>query len=639
MRLEIVTTRLSRLYSSGRRIAHNQWRILLKDGVGGNVASLRRFADNRSITGMFSTGLRAHVSKTAVTRWYRRNRVGIVVVAHQRDDLSKWLRELPLKMKVSLLVPPGQLSRFDTPHRGRVWESEAVQGVLDLRVLRRLLLQFFGGSDVIFLDRNGELPSAEDLMALQYAARRYELVDNRVGVVTPQLVSDQTGEVINGFEWDRRLGAWAVSETGGADYGQTHIPRYVLAAPSHALYVRAEVIRLDASDSDQEEAELPGQLRSLLARSWQQGWRTLAYPLVDLTSETFHVPAPSPADLAWRGDRNVRDSSGRLRIIYVLLATTISGGIRTVFEQTEHLLDLGHHVEIWSLDGPPDWTSTRTPIVSFENHRDLTDALASEPAIKVATWWETAQVVWLASVNTGVPVYYVQEFETWFYPDDPVARAAVAASYRLEMDHIAIAQYQADELEGIGVSATVISSAYDSSKFYLTGEPRATDTVMAVGRSFFQKNFAMTLAAWRSMATGRPKLLLYGFEPELARDPGIEYLVKPSDAQINELYNGATIFVQTSRHEGFSLPILEAMAAGCPVITTDSHGNRDFCEDGVNCVMVEQDDVAGLAAALDRLLGDSDLQDRLRLAGLDTAQRHTWRVVSERMQSHFSALA
>jgi glycosyltransferase involved in cell wall biosynthesis len=51
------------------------------------------------------------------------------------------------------------------------------------------------------------------------------------------------------------------------------------------------------------------------------------------------------------------------------------------------------------------------------------------------------------------------------------------------------------------------------------------------------------------------------------------------------VFSQATVFVQTSVHEGFALPPLEAMAAGAAVVCTDAHGNRDFCRDGVNCLM------------------------------------------------------
>jgi len=110
-------------------------------------------------------------------------------------------------------------------------------------------------------------------------------------------------------------------------------------------------------------------------------------------------------------------------------------------------------------------------------------------------------------------------------------------------------------------------------------------------------------------------------------DDRARYVVRPSDAEVNELYNRATLFVQTSRHEGFGLPVLEAMAAGCPVIATDAHGNRDFCQDGSNCVIVPQDDDAALAAAMRRLLDDPAQREALRLAGWETARHHAWSVV------------
>ncbi len=91
----------------------------------------------------------------------------------------------------------------------------------------------------------------------------------------------------------------------------------------------------------------------------------------------------------------------------------------------------------------------------------------------------------------------------------------------------------------------------------------------------------------------RPELCLFGIEPELAGETGMRYVDSPDDEQVNELFNQATVFVQTSTHEGFALPPLEAMATGCAVVCTDAHGNRDFCVDGVNCLMPAPDTRVG----------------------------------------------
>ena len=83
------------------------------------------------------------------------------------------------------------------------------------------------------------------------------------------------------------------------------------------------------------------------------------------------------------------------------------------------------------------------------------------------------------------------------------------------------------------------------------------------------------------------------------------------------------MFVQTSTHEGFCLPPLEAMATGGAVVCTDAHGNRDFCVDGVNCLMPEPT-VASVSGAIGRLLGDPALRERLGAAGIRTAADYAW---------------
>ena len=62
---------------------------------------------------------------------------------------------------------------------------------------------------------------------------------------------------------------------------------------------------------------------------------------------------------------------------------------------------------------------------SFPDYDELVAALAPLEAIKVATWWKTATPVWRASVVNGIPVYFVQDIETSYYPDDAARRHEV----------------------------------------------------------------------------------------------------------------------------------------------------------------------------------------------------------------------
>jgi hypothetical protein len=78
-----------------------------------------------------------------------------------------------------------------------------------------------------------------------------------------------------------------------------------------------------------------------------------------------------------------------------------------------------------------------------------------------------------------------------------------------------------------------------------------------------------------------------------------------------------------NRTEGFYLPALEAMAAGCAVVCADAVGNRGFCIHDRTCLMPPFDDLAGHVAMVLRLAGDDPLRMRLRLEASAVAGSHS----------------
>lgn len=95
-----------------------------------------------------------------------------------------------------------------------------------------------------------------------------------------------------------------------------------------------------------------------------------------------------------------------------------------------------------------------------------------------------------------------------------------------------------------------------------------------------------------------------------------------SDDRLIELYQRAALFVFPSRYEGFGLPVLEAMACGCPVITSNVSSLPEVAGDAA--VLVDPSDVDGLAHAIERVLSDADLRRDLRGRGLGQAARFSW---------------
>jgi glycosyltransferase involved in cell wall biosynthesis len=337
--------------------------------------------------------------------------------------------------------------------------------------------------------------------------------------------------------------------------------------------------------------------------------------------------------------RDVRTEDGRLRIVYVTEDTGVGGGHRDIFEHLNRLRARGHDAELWSLGGPPEWFELDVPVRTFGTYTELAAALRPVQAIKVATWWATAAPVWEASVTHGIPVFFVQDIETSYYSASEKLQNAVLASYRPEFRYMTISSWNRDRLRELGLDAELIPPGIDLETFHpLVPASRRDDMVLALGRSNPLKNLPLTVEAWRRLPEPRPELCLFGIEPELAVEPGIRYVTAPTDAEVNELFNAATVFVQTSVHEGFCLPPLEAMATGGAVVCTDAHGNRDFCRDGENCLMPAPD-AGAVATAIGALLSDRGRRERLGQAGITTAAEYAWERRIDALEAFLTAVA
>jgi glycosyltransferase involved in cell wall biosynthesis len=111
-----------------------------------------------------------------------------------------------------------------------------------------------------------------------------------------------------------------------------------------------------------------------------------------------------------------------------------------------------------------------------------------------------------------------------------------------------------------------------------------------------------------------------------------EYTRFPAVEKARELYNRCKIWLVTSRDEGFCLPILEAMACGCAVITSNHTNAKDLIEQGVNGITVEYGDVAGYVNAVGSLLNDEERRTRLVNEGFKTVKQYTWEEAANRME-------
>lgn len=100
------------------------------------------------------------------------------------------------------------------------------------------------------------------------------------------------------------------------------------------------------------------------------------------------------------------------------------------------------------------------------------------------------------------------------------------------------------------------------------------------------------------------------------------------EADLPALYSGALCFIYPSYFEGFGLPPLEAMKCGAPVIV----GNKTSLPEVVGdaALMIDPFDVGAIAAAIQRVITDSDFRSELRVKGMQRAKQFDWKETARR---------
>ena len=124
---------------------------------------------------------------------------------------------------------------------------------------------------------------------------------------------------------------------------------------------------------------------------------------------------------------------------------------------------------------------------------------------------------------------------------------------------------------------------------------------------------------------------------ESARRSEIDVLGYVDAATLVSLYSRASIFAFPSLDEGFGIPVLEAMAHGIPVITSQCSALPEAAGDAA--ILVDPFDIDALAAGLNRLAGDQDLRADLIRRGLDRARMFPWDAAVERTWDVYQSLS
>lgn len=329
-----------------------------------------------------------------------------------------------------------------------------------------------------------------------------------------------------------------------------------------------------------------------------------------------------------------------MTISFVLPFVNLTGGVRLVLDYAHWLHAAGHCVTViyplwpyrfhfglrsqfagfkkaWRLPPEVTWHQgayrlLRVPVIA---NRFLPPA-----DIVVATSWPVVHDVAGLDPSRGRKVHLLFHHESATGPE-----ARVRATYALPFHRIAFAesirQFMAEQFDC--EVHDVVSGAVNRAQFFPDGR-RATDAALMLYHDDARKGAADGLAALRQLTIRLPqiRIRLCGTVRPASLPPAVDFEFHPGDGELRKWYSTSTVFLYPSRHEGFGLPPLEAMACDCPTVTTRVGAVPEYAVHRVNAWVVAPGDVDAMTDGLATLLTDHSLATRLSAAGRSAAARY-----------------
>jgi glycogen synthase len=376
--------------------------------------------------------------------------------------------------------------------------------------------------------------------------------------------------------------------------------------------------------------------------------RALAARAHDVTLLGLATDPEDPVESLSEGVRIVRVSSGasRLPMIYSdpkrpnalpLPDPLVSRAIRNELSRNRFDVVHAHNWIVNSALGP----TARAGVPLVQTLHDYSHTCATkrfmEHGNRVCAGPSPGRCLSCASSHYGVTGPVIVATNAWSARRraNHVARfAAVSSAVARTVDH------NAGWLEGAGVSAEVIPNFIPDDLVLAEIPPTAPEApLLFVGDLCVDKGVPELLKAYRLLEDPPPLVLAGrsapGFECELP--DGVQWLGGiPHDEVVNLFRSAVAVVVPSVWSDPCPTVVLEAMAAGRPVVAAASGGIVDMVVDGVTGVLVPPGDAPALARGLASVLNDPDSRRSFGAAGRDRARQFTVSAVVERIERMYA---
>ena len=320
-------------------------------------------------------------------------------------------------------------------------------------------------------------------------------------------------------------------------------------------------------------------------------------------------------------------------IAFVLPSTNISGGVNVVLKHCDILRRNGWDVMVINMDVSDE------NIVSEDGEVNVVSGVKHSVLVRfdemVATLYTTLKYV-KEYPNVKKRSYLVQNFETDFNNyGSPAKREANATYFADGVNYITISEWCKKWLEkDFDKKAKYAPNGIDIKKFdYHERKLGEKVKILIEGNSDdYYKNVDESFRVVEKLDPSKYEITYLSYQGEPKKWYRVDkfYHRVPHD-EVGKVYGECDILLKTSILESFSYPPLEMMATGGYVVAVPNDGNREFLDDGKNCLFYGQGNIGEAVEKIERIVADSELRKKLSQNGRKTAEERDWKTIEKKV--------
>lgn len=337
--------------------------------------------------------------------------------------------------------------------------------------------------------------------------------------------------------------------------------------------------------------------------------------------------------------------SSPIHVVYVLNHTSVCGGVKIILEHAHYLTLNGIKVTLISHFKRPTWLNWEGHYLQIPFTEELTCGIPQCDII-IATYWDHIQ----ACIDTHIaPVIYFEQGDYHLFERHTISSDLlnfIDTQFTLPNFFMTVTTPVATLINTLySQHCTVIPNAVNTDYFNLntTSFNHSHPYILMLGSDETPfKGLDEIRIAYKRLKMFLPYLDLIWITPTAPLLPHFETaltVVNPAQQIIAQLYRGALAFISASHYESFSLPVLEAMSCGCPVVTTDNLGIHEYALHHINALITPINNIDTLTETIFTLLTSPKLRLSLIKGGIKTAKNYTWASSISKLISFYKQVA